>query len=219
MELTLSPEDAAFRDEVRAFIKENYPAEMRVPNPETDLTRERMLFWHRILHKKGWIAPLWPKQYGGPGWSITQRFIFEQETTRAGTPPPLAFSITMVGPVIYTFGNEEQKKRFLPRILSGEDWVVPGLLRAGLGRFRPQHLNLSLSAGEAGVSRLASGAKSKIGYAGKFVADQAVQLHGGMGMTDELNVGHYFKRISSINIQFGDPVYHVLRYAQTEAAA
>jgi len=82
-----------------------------------------------------------------------------------------------------------------------------------------QHLNLSLSANETGVSRLASGAKSKIGHAGKFVADQAVQLHGGMGMTDELNVGHYFKRISSINIQFGDPAYHVLRYAQLDAAA
>jgi alkylation response protein AidB-like acyl-CoA dehydrogenase len=82
-----------------------------------------------------------------------------------------------------------------------------------------QHLSLSLSAGEAGVSRLASGAKSKIGYAGRFVADQAVQLHGGMGMTDELNVGHYFKRISSINIQFGDPAFHVLRYAQLDAVA
>jgi len=82
-----------------------------------------------------------------------------------------------------------------------------------------QHLTLSLAANEAGLSRLASGAKSKIGYAGKFVADQAVQLHGGMGMTDELNVGHYFKRISSINIQFGDPAYHVLRYAQLDAAA
>ncbi|WJR75540.1 acyl-CoA dehydrogenase family protein [Bradyrhizobium sp. NP1] len=82
-----------------------------------------------------------------------------------------------------------------------------------------QHLNLSLDAGGAGVSRLASGVKSKVGYAGKFIADQAVQIHGGMGMTDELNVGHYFKRISSINIQFGDPAYHVLRYAQLEAAA
>jgi alkylation response protein AidB-like acyl-CoA dehydrogenase len=82
-----------------------------------------------------------------------------------------------------------------------------------------QHLTLSLAANEAGLSRLASGAKSKIGYAGKFVADQAVQLHGGMGMTDELNIGHYFKRISSINIQFGDPAYHVLRYAQLDAAA
>jgi alkylation response protein AidB-like acyl-CoA dehydrogenase len=82
-----------------------------------------------------------------------------------------------------------------------------------------QHLNLSLSAGDAGLSRLASGAKSKIGYAGRFIADQAVQLHGGMGMTDELNVGHYFKRISSINIQFGDPAFHVLRYVQLDAAA
>jgi alkylation response protein AidB-like acyl-CoA dehydrogenase len=82
-----------------------------------------------------------------------------------------------------------------------------------------QHLTLGLSAGDAGVSRLASGAKSKIGYAGRYIADQAVQLHGGMGMTDELNVGHYFKRISSINIQFGDPAYHLLRYAQLDAAA
>jgi alkylation response protein AidB-like acyl-CoA dehydrogenase len=82
-----------------------------------------------------------------------------------------------------------------------------------------QHLNLSLSVGEAGVSRLASGAKSKIGYAGKFIADQAVQIHGGMGMTDELNIGQYFKRISAINIQFGDPAYHVLRYAQLDRAA
>jgi alkylation response protein AidB-like acyl-CoA dehydrogenase len=82
-----------------------------------------------------------------------------------------------------------------------------------------QHLNLSLAAREPGGSRLASGAKSKIGYAARFVSDQAVQLHGGMGMTDELNIGHYFKRISSINIQFGDPAFHVLRYAQLEAAA
>jgi len=82
-----------------------------------------------------------------------------------------------------------------------------------------QHLSLSLDAGEADISRLASGAKSKIGYAGRFVADQAVQLHGGMGMTDELNIGHYFKRISSINIQFGDPAFHVLRFAQLDTAA
>ncbi|MDE5460281.1 acyl-CoA dehydrogenase family protein [Bradyrhizobium sp. CSS354] len=82
-----------------------------------------------------------------------------------------------------------------------------------------QHLSLSLGAGESGVSRLASGVKSKIGYAGRFIADQAVQLHGGMGMTDELNVGHYFKRISSINIQFGDPAHHLLRYVQLDAAA
>jgi alkylation response protein AidB-like acyl-CoA dehydrogenase len=82
-----------------------------------------------------------------------------------------------------------------------------------------QHLTLCLASDESVQSKLASGAKSKIGYAAKFVADQAVQVHGGMGMSDELNIGHYFKRISSINIQFGDPAFHVLRYAQTAAAA
>jgi len=133
MELNLSGEEAAFRDEVRAFIAENYPAEMRVPNPETDLSKEQMLLWHRILHQKGWLAPLWPKEYGGPGWSITQRFIFEQETSRAGTLPPLAFSVTMVGPVIYTFGNDTQKQKFLPRILSGEDWWCQGYSEPGSG--------------------------------------------------------------------------------------
>jgi alkylation response protein AidB-like acyl-CoA dehydrogenase len=79
-----------------------------------------------------------------------------------------------------------------------------------------QHLSLALADSESGASRLASGAKTKIGYAAKFVAEQAVQLHGGMGMSDELNIGHYLKRISSFNIQFGDPAYHLLRYAQLQ---
>src|SRR6202022_4113425 len=133
MELNLSSEDAAFRDEVRAFIAESYPQEMRVPNPETDLTKEQSRLWHRILYKKGWIAPLWPKEYGGTGWSITQRFIWEQETSRAATLPPLAFSVTMVGPVIYAYGNEAQKKKFLPGILSGDDWWFQGYSEPGSG--------------------------------------------------------------------------------------
>jgi alkylation response protein AidB-like acyl-CoA dehydrogenase len=77
-----------------------------------------------------------------------------------------------------------------------------------------QHLNLSLAARKPHGSKLASGAKTKVGYAARFVAEQAVQLHGGMGMSDELNVGHYFKRIASINVQYGDPTYHLMRYAQ-----
>jgi alkylation response protein AidB-like acyl-CoA dehydrogenase len=133
MELNLSNEDAAFRNEVRSFIVETYPAEMRVANPETDLTKEQSLLWHRILYKKGWIAPLWPKEYGGTGWTITQRYIFEQETSRAGTLPPLAFGITMVGPVIYTFGNDAQRRKFLPRILSGDDWWCQGYSEPGAG--------------------------------------------------------------------------------------
>ncbi|OQW59472.1 MAG: pimeloyl-CoA dehydrogenase large subunit [Proteobacteria bacterium SG_bin9] len=133
MDLKLTKDDEAFRDEVRAFIKSNYPEAMRVANPETDLTKEQSLLWHRILHKKGWVAPLWPKEYGGPGWSITQRFVWQQETTRAGAMPPLAFSVTMVGPVIYTFGNDAQKQRFLPRILSGDDWWCQGYSEPGAG--------------------------------------------------------------------------------------
>jgi alkylation response protein AidB-like acyl-CoA dehydrogenase len=77
-----------------------------------------------------------------------------------------------------------------------------------------QHLNLSLAAGDPHGSRLASGTKSKVGEAARFVAEQAIQLHGGMGMSDELNVGHYFKRIAAINLQFGDPTYHLMRYAR-----
>jgi alkylation response protein AidB-like acyl-CoA dehydrogenase len=79
-----------------------------------------------------------------------------------------------------------------------------------------QHLNLSLAAKEPHGSKLASGAKSKVGNAARFIAEQAVQLHGGMGMSDELNVGHYFKRIAAINVQFGDPTYHLMRYAQQD---
>ena len=78
-----------------------------------------------------------------------------------------------------------------------------------------QHLNLSLVANEPNGSKLASGAKTKVGYAARFIAEQAIQLHGGMGMSDELSVGHYFKRIASINVQFGDPTYHLMRYARS----
>ena len=85
MELNLSSEDAAFRNEVRDFIANKYLQEMRVPNPETDLTKDQMLLWHRILHRKGWIAPLMAKGIWRPGLVITKRFIFEQETSRAGS--------------------------------------------------------------------------------------------------------------------------------------
>lgn len=133
MELSLSKEDAAFRDEVRTFIADNYPEEMRVPNPETDLTKEQSLLWHRILHEKGWVAPHWPQEYGGPGWSIARRYIWDQETSRAGTLPPWLLSLTLVGPVIYTFGNDAQKQKFLPRILSGDDWWCQGYSEPGSG--------------------------------------------------------------------------------------
>jgi len=134
MDMEFSPEDLAFQKEVRDFIAENYPAELRGKQDEGDeLTKEDFLAWHRILYKKGWVAPAWPVEYGGTGWTPTQRFIFSEETARADCIRLMPFGLAMVGPVIYTFGTPEQKARFLPRILSGEDWWCQGYSEPGSG--------------------------------------------------------------------------------------
>lgn len=133
MDLAFTAEDLAFRDEVRAFIAENYPAYLREKETRDELTREEFLAWHKILHTKGWVAPAWPVEYGGPGWTATQRYIFAEENARAETVAVLPFGVTMVGPVIYTFGDEAQKKRFLPKILSGEEWWCQGYSEPGSG--------------------------------------------------------------------------------------
>jgi alkylation response protein AidB-like acyl-CoA dehydrogenase len=133
MDLEFTPADIAFRDEVRAFIAENYPKKLKGVVAYEGLTKEDFLAWHRVLHKKGWIAPSWPKKFGGTGWSVTQRYIFQEECARAETIPVLPFGLMMVGPVIYSFANEAQKKRFLPRILSGEDWWCQGYSEPGAG--------------------------------------------------------------------------------------
>lgn len=133
MNLEFSAEELAFRDEVRAFIADNYPADLKGKASREDLDRDDFLKWHRILGKKGWVAPAWPTEYGGPGWTPTQRYIFAEELARAETVPILPFGVQMVGPVIYTFGTPEQKARFLPRILSGEDWWCQGYSEPGAG--------------------------------------------------------------------------------------
>ncbi|MGB6084988.1 acyl-CoA dehydrogenase family protein [Parvibaculum sp.] len=132
MDMSFSPDELAFRDEVREFIANNYPQELKGAR-RGEMTKDEILAWHRILYKKGWVAPHWPKEYGGTGWSITQRYIWNEENARAETTPLLPFGLAMVGPVIYTFGNEEQKKRFLPRILSGDDWWCQGYSEPGSG--------------------------------------------------------------------------------------
>ncbi len=133
MNLEFSPEEVAFRDEVRAFITENYPKEMVGRSVRDDLNREEYLAWHKVLGKKGWSAAAWPKEYGGTGWTATQRYIWSEENARNGSVMPLPFGIAMVGPVIYTFGSDEQKKRFLPGILSGEEWWCQGYSEPGAG--------------------------------------------------------------------------------------
>ena len=134
MNLDFSAEDLAFRDEVRSFIADSYPASLRGKQEEGDeLVKEDFLSWHKVLAKKGWVAPAWPVEYGGTGWSSTQRYIWSEETARADCIRLLPFGLAMVGPVIYTFGTPEQKAHFLPRILSGEDWWCQGYSEPGAG--------------------------------------------------------------------------------------
>ncbi|MDK2760559.1 MAG: acyl-CoA dehydrogenase family protein [Sphingopyxis sp.] len=134
MDMEFSAEDLAFQQEVRQFITENYPAYLRDKQDEgEEMSKEDFLAWHKILYKKGWIAPAWPVEYGGTGWTPTQRFIWSEETARADCVRLMPFGLAMVGPVIYTFGTPEQKARFLPRILSGEDWWCQGYSEPGSG--------------------------------------------------------------------------------------
>ena len=110
MDLNFSAEDIAFRDDVRAFIKDSYPAHLNGKIEEgEELSKEDFLSWHKVLAAKGWIAPGWPVQYGGTGWNSVQRYIWSEETARADAIRLMPFGLNMVGPVIYTFGTPEQK--------------------------------------------------------------------------------------------------------------
>ncbi len=133
MDLSFSPEEEAFRAEVRRFIAESFPESLKGRSRRDFDQREDFLAWHKVLYKKGWVAPLWPVEYGGTGWTVTQRYIFNEECAEAETPPLLPFGLSMCGPVIYTFGNAAQKQRFLPRMLSGEDWWCQGYSEPGSG--------------------------------------------------------------------------------------
>ncbi|CUS56444.1 MULTISPECIES: acyl-CoA dehydrogenase family protein [unclassified Hyphomonas] len=133
MNLDFSPEEIAFRNEVREFIRENYPKELEGIGSREDLTREEFLAWHKVLGKKGWSTPAWPEKYGGTGWTSTQRYIWSEENARVDALMPLPFGVSMVAPVIYTFGNEEQKARHLPGIRSGEVWWCQGYSEPGAG--------------------------------------------------------------------------------------
>ncbi len=134
MDLNFSAEDFAFRDEVRTFIADHYPAQLKAKSEEgEELSKEDFLSWHKALAAKGWAGIAWPKEYGGTGWSSVQRYIFAEESARADAMRLLPFGLNMVGPVIYTFGTPEQKAKFLPRILSGDDWWCQGYSEPGAG--------------------------------------------------------------------------------------
>jgi alkylation response protein AidB-like acyl-CoA dehydrogenase len=134
MDLNYTADDLAFRDTARAFLDTNLPPDLQQKvRKHLRLAKDDYVRWHRILAKQGWVAPGWPVEFGGPGWTPVQRHIWDEECARAGTPPILPFGVNMVAPVIMAFGSPEQKAHFLPRILSCEDWWCQGYSEPGAG--------------------------------------------------------------------------------------
>ncbi|WP_322070553.1 acyl-CoA dehydrogenase family protein [Paraburkholderia bannensis] len=134
MDLKFTAEEEAFRSEVLDFLRERLPQRIasKVRNGQ-HLTRDDMAQWHAKLNEKGWLANHWPKEYGGPGWSAVQKFIFENECAIAAAPRIVPFGVNMLGPVLIKYGNEAQKRHWLPRILDGSDWWCQGYSEPGAG--------------------------------------------------------------------------------------
>jgi alkylation response protein AidB-like acyl-CoA dehydrogenase len=134
MDLSFTPEEEAFRAEVRQFLKDELPERLSAQVRDGQrLSKADMEAWHAILNRRGWLANHWPEQWGGPGWSAVQKFIFELECALAHTPRIVPFGVGMLGPVLIKYGNEAQKRYWLPRILSGEDWWCQGYSEPGAG--------------------------------------------------------------------------------------
>ncbi|PJI99051.1 hypothetical protein CLU85_3890 [Acidovorax sp. 69] len=134
MDLNFTPQEQAFRAEVQAFLKAKLPESIATKvKAGQRLTRADQDEWHAILNERGWLANHWPEAYGGPGWGAVEKFIFDTECALAGGPRIVPFGVNMLGPVLIKFGNEAQKKYWLPRILSGEDWWCQGYSEPGAG--------------------------------------------------------------------------------------
>lgn len=134
MDLEFTAAERAFRDEVRAFLHAELPPDIgRKVLDHKRLHKDDYVRWQRALYRKGWIAPGWPVEYGGAAWSGVQKHIYDEESAAVGAPTVIAFGVAMVGPVIIAFGDEAQKRHYLPRILSSEDWWCQGYSEPGSG--------------------------------------------------------------------------------------
>src|SRR5690606_26653460 len=135
MDLNFSPEELAFRDEVRAFVAAHLPDDIqgRVRRGDESQVADDIRRWQKILHAHGWGAVMWPREFGGTGWDKTRQFLFEIECAAADAPIQLPFGLKMVAPVIMRYGTPEQQQRFLPRILDGSDWWCQGYSQPGSG--------------------------------------------------------------------------------------
>ena len=134
MDLAFTPEEQKFREEIRAWVHTNLPADISEKVYHAlRLTKGDMQRWAKILGKKGWLGHGWPKAFGGPGWNAVQKHLFEEECALAGAPRVVPFGPVMVAPVIMAFGSPEQQQRFLPGIASGEVWWSQGYSEPGSG--------------------------------------------------------------------------------------
>jgi alkylation response protein AidB-like acyl-CoA dehydrogenase len=134
MDLNYTLEEESFRAEVRAFLAAELPADLqRKVNLGRRLRKDDWVRWQKILYGRGWGAGMWPKRFGGAGWSVVQQHIFDEEGAAAGAPPQIPFSLRMVAPVLMTFGNAAQQAYYLPRIIAGEDWWCQGYSEPGSG--------------------------------------------------------------------------------------
>ena len=134
MHVSFSPREEAFRDEVRAFFAAEFPSKLRHKiDHGIPLERDDYIGYQKLLHARGWFAADWPVEYGGTGWTPVQKYIYASEMAAAEAPDVVAFGVKMVGPVIYTFGSDEQKKRFLPDILESNVWWCQGYSEPGAG--------------------------------------------------------------------------------------
>ncbi|QDI77968.1 MULTISPECIES: acyl-CoA dehydrogenase family protein [Leisingera] len=134
MDLNYTREEQAFRTEVRQWLEDTLPHELREKvRLGKRLAKADIELWHSLLHTRGWLAPNWPRAYGGCEWNAVQRHIFEEEACLAHAPRSLPFGLSMLAPVLLAFGSEEQRQRFLPRILNGQDWWCQGYSEPGAG--------------------------------------------------------------------------------------
>jgi len=134
MDVNFSAAELEFQSEVRKFFQEKYPADIREKQDKgVSLSREDIIRWQKIVYEQGWAAVNWPVEYGGTGWTPVQKYIFESEFAAANAPTIIPFGLKMVGPIIYTFGSEEQKQRFLPDILASNVWWCQGYSEPGAG--------------------------------------------------------------------------------------
>ena len=136
MDLAFTPDDLAFQSEVRAWIEATYTPQLRAKmalSKNGYLDKAGQLEWQHALYANGWAAPDWPVEMGGPGWTSSQRYIFNMEVSAAGCPQPSPMGLKMVAPVIMAFGNEEQKAQHLPKILASEIWWCQGYSEPGSG--------------------------------------------------------------------------------------